>query len=69
MKPTEVYYTVDGEPVSGPRLHYIKSFEPEKKSSGRQAEFGIEREVVPRNYKLESITGITVGGTHYKIEG
>ena len=69
MKPSEVYYTCDGERVTDEVLAEIKSFEPEKSSSSRQADFGVEREVVPRNYKLESITGITVNATHYKIEG
>ena len=69
MKPTEVVYTLDGEPVSAETLAEIKSFEPDKKSSGRQEAFGVEREVVPRNYKLESITSIKINGTLYRIEG
>jgi hypothetical protein len=69
MKPTEVYYTVDGERATDEVTAEIKSFEPEKKSATRQSDFGVHREVVPRNFKLESITGITVNGTHYKIEG
>lgn len=65
MKP-DVAYTLDGQPMD---VSVIKPFMPEKKASARQEEFGIEREVVPRNYKLESIKAITVNGTRYEIEG
>lgn len=65
MKP-DVSYTLDGQPMD---VSVIKPFMPEKKASARQEEFGIEREVVPRNYKLESIKAITVNGTRYEIEG
>jgi hypothetical protein len=69
MKPSEVIYTLDGEPVNDETLAEIKAFEPEKKGSGRQADFGVEREVVPRNYKLDSIVSIKINGTLYRIEG
>lgn len=62
----EVSYTLDGEPME---KSVIEPFLPVKKESARQEEFGVERQVVPRNYKLDSIKSITVYGTHYRIEG
>lgn len=68
MKP-EVSYSVDGEEADAATVESIKAFMPEKKTSARQEEFGIEREVVPRNYKLDSIKAVTVNGTRYEIVG
>lgn len=68
MKP-EVAYSLDGHPVNPSEMEAIKAFMPEKKTSARQEEFGIEREVVPRNYSLDSIEAVTVNGTRYEIVG
>lgn len=66
MKPKSVSYEIDGVEIP---VEEIKPFMPESKKSARQESFGVEREVVPRNFKLESITAITVNGTRYRIEG
>lgn len=63
MKP-ETHYTVNGQPVD---KEEIKPFLPSKKPSQRQEDFGVDRQIVPRNFNMESIKAITVKGSRYEI--
>ena len=63
VKP-EVSYLYDGEPIE---TALVEPYLKKKAVSRRQEDFGNEKQVIPRNYKLSSIKEITINGTHYTI--
>jgi len=56
-----VYLDADGYPVDE------RDLEPYKQNSKPKSRQGVEKEVVLRDYKIDSIETITLGGEKYKV--
>lgn len=63
----KVEYLVDGRLATDEELQIINSFLPQTYSSKKQEEAGLveEIQVMPRDYKLESIVEIKLGDFHF----
>jgi len=61
----ETVYMIDGRPASEAEVEAIRRYLPKRENEGQRQE--VEKIVVLRDYKLDSIKAVRVGGEQYDV--